>query len=101
MLGGKCVTVSSATTQTSPACVQNCGSSADTLKQRIPNEGKGMTDLLRDPQEKSPSFRRLLRKVEGQARAQCFPGIERLPDGACYMIWGRMKEILRKEHGIK
>ena len=60
-----------------------------------------MTDLLQDPQEQLPSFRKLLRQVEAQALAQCFPGEERPPFGGCHALWATMEDILWREHGIR
>ena len=59
-----------------------------------------MSDLLSDPQEADPKFRRLLKRVELAATANVKArGIEGF--GACHTIWAEMERILLDEHAIQ
>jgi len=57
---------------------------------------RGDDDTLHDPIEDDPATRRLVRRAEKQASAEVgAPGM-----GICHAVWGRMKEILKDQHGI-
>lgn len=51
---------------------------------------------LYDPIEDNPRFRQIIREVERRAEKESpIQGM-----GRCHDVWGRMRDILKNEHGI-
>jgi len=51
---------------------------------------------LHDPIEDNPRVRAIIREVERRAEKE--PPIQGM--GRCHDVWGRMRDILKNEHGI-